>query len=116
MNELAGVWLTGFGVALVSVFLLFGFVCGFVLRWLTDFRDHRILVVSGTLSILLFAIFVFVSSFGHGALSVVDYANWRALVEFVVMFCVNFFGAGLGVRANQSLSRFLLGNRSEEGE
>ncbi len=105
-------------ILFLSVFVptFVGFVSGFLLRWLTELPDRRIMIVSGLLPIFLFAIFVFLRSFQHGALGVTDYANWMALFEFLVMFCVSFFGAVVGVRAHQSLSRFLRPKRSEEGK
>ncbi|MEP5938770.1 MAG: hypothetical protein ABJ239_10620 [Erythrobacter sp.] len=116
MTEFAEWLFTGIGFAVVCAILLIGFVSGFILRWLSELPDRRIMIVSGLLPIFLFAIFVFLRSFGHGALGITDYANWRSLFEFLLMFCVSFVGAVVGVRAHQSLCRFLPPKRSEEGE
>ena len=116
MTKLAETWFTAFGIAFVCSILLIGFVIGFLLRWLTKFSDRQIMVVSGVLPIFLFFTVVFLTSFGHGALGVTDYLNWRALFEFVVMFCFSFLGAGVGIRAYQVLSKFLLMKRSKEGK
>lgn len=116
LSDFAEVWFSDVGIGLVGALVLIGMVSGAILRWLTDIPDRRLMVGSGILPIFLFVIFAFLTSFGHGALGLTDYVHWRALVDFLVMFCVSFAGAGLGIRVHQSLSRLLLSKRLENGE